>query len=303
MLRWRLILGVLLIAVLTALCWLDVRAERPGIWLLPLALPIGVLATQELLHLLGAKGLRPHAATVYVATMLPIVGACAPLLWPDSFLVGPVGRLGWIAAGVAAGLLWAIAGEMRRYTAPSNTLPNLAAAAISILYVGGLLGFMIQLRLLPVFGDLGKGGMLALLSMLMVVKLADIGAYTAGRLFGRHKFAPVLSPGKTWEGVAGGLLLALGGAYLALGPLTSRLGLVTDLSGARWWLAVGGYGILVSLAGIFGDLTESLLKRDAGVKDSSTWLPGFGGVLDLVDSLLVAAPVAYLCWASGLLGG
>ncbi len=91
-------------------------------------------------------------------------------------------------------------------------------------------------------------------------------------------------------------------AWLALGPLASAMGIESDRSLVAWLGGVLVYGLLVSSAGIVGDLAESLLKRDAGVKDSSSWLPGFGGVLDLLDSLLVAAPVAYFCWVSGLLG-
>ncbi|MGI9429304.1 MAG: phosphatidate cytidylyltransferase, partial [Bythopirellula sp.] len=210
--------------------------------------------------------------------------------------------LGWIACGLTAGLLVVVSGEMRQYDAQGQHLAKLAASAFSILYVGGLLGFLVQLRLLPVGGDVSRGGMLAMLSMIVVVKATDIGAFTAGHLWGRHKLAPTLSPGKTWEGVIGGLAFAVLWSWLSLGPIAGRFGIASKLSGASWVAAAIGYGLVVGVAGVVGDLTESLLKRDAGVKDSSTWLPGFGGVLDVLDSLLVAAPVAYLFWVSGLLG-
>jgi phosphatidate cytidylyltransferase len=205
-------------------------------------------------------------------------------------------------------LLVAVFGEMRRFAdtqqsgAHGKHLTQLAASAFSVLYVGGLLGFLIQLRLLPVGGDVSRGGMVAMLSMILVVKATDIGAFTAGHLWGRHKLAPKLSPGKTWEGVIGGLALAVLWAWLSLGPIAGRMGIESKLTGTSWIVATIGYGLVVGVAGIFGDLAESLLKRDAGVKDSSSWLPGFGGVLDLLDSLLVAAPVAYWFWVSGLLG-
>jgi phosphatidate cytidylyltransferase len=185
---------------------------------------------------------------------------------------------------------------------PAQTIASLSSAALSVLYIGGLLGFLVQLRLLPVAGDVAHGGLLAMLSMVIVVKATDIGAYTVGRLWGRRKLAPLLSPGKTWEGAAGGLAFALAGALLALGPLAHALGVASNRGWVAWVACAAIYALLVSSAGIVGDLAESLLKRDAGVKDSSTWLPGFGGVLDLLDSLLVAAPVAYFCWISGLLG-
>ncbi len=306
MLRWRLILGPLIIALLAALCWADAQAARPGIWLVPLAVVLCLLATQEMLGLFRAGGRTPLAWTVYLGTLLPLLAACAPIAWFKESSDWPaacsVDRLGWLACGLAAGLLVALVGEMRRYTEPGQTMANLGAAALSILYVGGLLGFLVQLRLLPVAGDVSHGGLLAMLSMIIVVKATDIGAYTAGRLWGRHKMAPTLSPGKTWEGVAGGMVFAIAGAWLAMGLLASRLGIESDRGGLMWLVGVLVYAMVVSWAGILGDLAESLFKRDAGVKDSSSWLPGFGGVLDLLDSLLVAAPVAYFCWICGLLG-
>jgi len=306
-LRWRLTLGPLLIALLVMLCWADTQAARPGIWLIPLAIVLCLLATREMLGLFHATGKTPLAWTVYVGTLLPVLATCAPIAWLEYPTDCPVGRLGWLACGLATGMLLALVGEMRHFSKSSQvesgqTITNLAAAALSILYVGGLLGFLVQLRLLPVAGNVSHGGMLAMLSMVIVVKATDIGAFTAGHLWGRRKMAPKLSPGKTWEGVAGGVTIALACAWLSLGPLANSLGIVSERGWAKWLGGVLLYGLLVSAAGILGDLAESLLKRDAGVKDSSTWLPGFGGVLDLLDSLLVAAPVAYFCWVSGLLG-
>lgn len=319
MLRWRLILGPLLIALLATLCWADAQAEHPGIWLVPLAVVLCLLATRELLGLLRAGGGRPLAWTVYLGTLLPLLAACAPIAWLEYPADCPVGRLGWLAGGLVAGLLVALVGEMLRYTsadqtsagqtsgpdpatAPGNTTANLAAAAFSILYVGGLLGFLVQLRLLPVAGNVSRGGLLAMLSMVIVVKATDIGAFIAGHVWGRRKLAPRLSPGKTWEGAAGGLVFAVACALLSLGPLATSLGVVSDRGLLPWLGPALLYALLVSVAGIIGDLAESLLKRDAGVKDSSSWLPGFGGVLDVLDSLLLAAPVAYFYWVSGLLG-
>ena len=137
--------------------------------------------------------------------------------------------------------------------------------------------------------------------MIIVVKATDIGAYTTGRLFGRRKLAPTLSPGKTWEGAIGGLIFAVIGSMLALGPLAESLDVEITRSGITWLTIAVIYGLVVGAAGVFGDLAESMLKRDAGVKDSSEWLLGFGGVLDLLDSLLLAAPVAYVFWVSGLI--
>ena len=135
--------------------------------------------------------------------------------------------------------------------------------------------------------------------------MGDTGAYTVGRLCGgrffRRKLAPKLSPGKTIEGAIGGLAFACIGAAVAFEWLVPQM--IGDSTGGgtsvgRWLF----FGLVVAAAGMVGDLAESLLKREAGRKDSSDWLPGFGGVLDLLDSILFAAPIAYLCWASGLVG-
>jgi phosphatidate cytidylyltransferase len=167
--------------------------------------------------------------------------------------------------------------------------------------VGGLIGFLLQLRMLGTGGsaDGARLGMLALASAILIVKLSDTGQYTAGRLFGRHKLAPAISPGKTWEGVAGGMLFAVLGAWAtqwlaeAIGIPMGSGGGIFSIHGAVFYVI---YPMVLAAAGILGDLAESLLKRDAGVKDSSTWLPGFGGILDLLDSLMGAGPVAYVFW-------
>ena len=131
------------------------------------------------------------------------------------------------------------------------------------------------------------GGAWLVLWVLAVVWAADIGAYFAGRRWGRRKLAPAVSPGKTWEGALGGLLAsiatgaALGAAVPALAP---RFGVV----------AWGASALVVGVVSIFGDLFESALKRTRGVKDSGTLLPGHGGVLDRIDSVIAAAPMMAL---------
>jgi len=291
-LRPRLFFGILIIAMLTALCWADAHATRPGVWLVPLAAVLCVLATQEMLVLLRSSGRQPIAWATYVGTLLPVMGACAPIAWIDYPADCPIGKLGWLACGLALGLLTAIVAEMGRYREPGETLANLASTALSILYVGGLLGFLIQLRL---FIN-GQWGLAAMLSVIGTVKLSDTCQYAFGSLLGKHRLAPKLSPGKTWEGTIYGITSTVVIAALVLRQALGRLGTEQTLASLIVYCA------LVAIAGIAGDLAESMLKRDAGVKDSSSWLPGLGGILDLLDSLLVAAPVAYLCWASGLIG-
>jgi phosphatidate cytidylyltransferase len=116
-----------------------------------------------------------------------------------------------------------------------------------------------------------------------VVKSADIGAYTVGMLFGKHKFSPKISPGKTWEGMAGAVVLAVIVAFF--------FAAVFDIM--VWPLAVV-FGFCFAFIGQIGDLVESMIKRDARQKDSADNVPGFGGILDVIDSPLIAAPFAYL---------
>ncbi len=283
--------------MLLGLCWLDAHAARPGIYLFFLGLVVCVLAVEELVAMFRAIGHDPHRVTIHAGALATFCAACASILWPQNWTFEPLVGLSY---GMAVGFALNVLIEIFRYRAPGKSINDLALASFAIIYIGGMLGFFVQLRMLPVGGDVARGGMLALFSMFAVVKFTDIGAYFAGHRWGRHKMAPVISPGKTWEGAAGGLALGVVMAMFTLGPLARMM----NVPSQRGWLAwLGGaiaYGLIVSAAGMIGDLAESLLKRDAGMKDSSTWLPGFGGVLDLLDSLLFAAPVAYFLWISGI---
>ncbi|SDV03028.1 phosphatidate cytidylyltransferase [Pseudomonas mucidolens] len=127
-----------------------------------------------------------------------------------------------------------------------------------------------------------------IMAVMVLVWGADIGAYFSGRAFGKRKLAPAVSPGKSWEGVYGGLALTL--------VITAVVGLVRDWSVKQMLLALVGTAVVV-LISVVGDLTESMFKRQAGIKDSSNLLPGHGGVLDRIDSLTAAIPVfAVLLW-------
>jgi len=297
LLRWRLILGILLVAVLSLLCWLDLRSDHPGIYLFPLAIIVGLFCAQELLSMFHAGGHRPLAPTLYAAVLITLLSAGVPV-----FSHHQLEHAAWLSIGLAMGLILVLVGEMLRYRERGTAIINVALAAFAVLYVGGLLGFLVQVRLLPVAGDTQHGGMLAFLSLIVVVKFTDTGAYIIGKQYGRNAMAPLLSPGKTWEGTCGGIIFAILAAFVCFGPLARLLGVPSQQGWATWVGSAVIYGLVVGCAGVIGDLAESLLKRDVGVKDSSSWLPGLGGVLDLSDSLLVAAPVAYLWWRLGLTG-
>ncbi len=297
MLRWRLLLGALLIAALAGLCWLDgtqALGAPAGLWLFPIALTLSLAASGEMLWMLAARDLRPIAPVMYLGNVVIVASNGFPLYWPSYPANCPLGRWGWPLIAFMLATLAAFVGEMVRYRQPGRSVIALGVTVFSFAYVGLLLSFVVQLR--SVISP--EWGMIALVSLIAIVKFGDTGAYTVGRLIGRHKMTPLLSPGKTWEGAIG---------HLAAGALAAWIILHFWVGGRTWghspqgtvpaWLA---YGLLVAAAGLVGDLAESLIKRDLGRKDSSTWMPGFGGVLDLLDSILFAAPVAYVAWVSGM---
>jgi phosphatidate cytidylyltransferase len=175
-------------------------------------------------------------------------------------------------------LLAAFMEQMIRYRT-HEALLRIGTTMLAVLYlgVGGALLLWIRLQ-----------GSVYLVLFLVAVKFTDIGAYFTGIAVGRHKMIPWLSPGKSWEGLIGGLVLAAGASVLVavtLGPTGLSLG------------EVALFAVAVGLAGQFGDLCESLLKRSAGIKDAGAVVPEFGGVLDIIDSPLLAAPVAMILLA------
>ena len=300
MLRWRLLLGILIIGTLAGLCWLDhwssVRGSSiPGLWLLPVAMFFTIGASHEILALANRGGARPLPWAVYGGNLLLLGSNWIPALRGSS--AGPTSLtapMAWPLLALAIGVLIVLIGEMRRYEKPGTVAGNVAAAVFALAYVGVMLSFVVQLRMAP------WGSVAAMASLIIVAKMGDIGAYTVGRLIGRHKMAPVLSPGKTIEGAGGALAFASLGAWVTFRWIIPCAGQGGGGCGPWWgWIvfaaAVGG-------AGLVGDLAESMLKRDAGCKDSSSWLPGLGGVLDILDSILLAAPIGWLCWALGLVG-
>lgn len=298
MLVWRLILGLVFGVTLAGLCWLDFLAESPGRWLLPLAVGAALLAALEVVDLLVSDPSTADRLAAAAGTVLVVAASGVALFWPDYPALGPVGQLGWSLVGIVLALGVGFGIEMVRFRGRTDACQRLATLVFGMVVVGVPLGLIVQLRAL----NDGPWGMLALLSLVIPVKLGDIGAFTVGRLLGRHKMAPYLSPGKTWEGVVGGLGASCLGAYGVFWLLGPVLGVEVSPNGAastgRWLV----FGLAVGVGGILGDLAESLLKRSAGRKDSSRWLPGFGGVLDLLDSLLGAVPIAYALWLIGLVG-
>ena len=155
---------------------------------------------------------------------------------------------------------------------------------------GLLVGLLVILPPWLALVQLRQAGALTLLAVMAIVWLADIAAYVFGRRFGKHKLAPTISPGKTWEGALGAA-----GAVVVYGfVLAPGLPAVLGANYALLFVVL----VVVTAIGIIGDLFESLLKRQAGLKDSSNFLPGHGGVLDRIDSLTSTLPLAAMVWLS-----
>jgi phosphatidate cytidylyltransferase len=181
--------------------------------------------------------------------------------------------------------------EMVFYREPGGSVLRVALLVWMTAYLGLLPSFLAQLRWWPrLEGATGPDlrGTLALALAIFVPKSCDIGAYFTGRLLGRHRMTPILSPKKTWEGLLGGLLLAATLAVVLnrIDPGNGQRLLGSDATAAA-------FGVTLGVAGSLGDLAESLIKRDRGHKDASRLIPGFGGVLDVIDAVLFAAPVAW----------
>jgi phosphatidate cytidylyltransferase len=231
-----------------------------GWWLFALATVAAMLSLHE--FWLMARGLAPLAPAGYVGAVLALVGA--ELSGVDWMLGGALTTL------ALAFLLKAISAARAAATAAiSGTL-------MGALWIGGGLSFLLLLRGLP------EHGRLALFTVLIAVWAGDTLAYVGGRLGGRHKMAPSTSPGKTWEGFVCG---TAGTVFVAFVALYKQHFLSIPQSVVL--------GVVLAVAGPLGDLFESLLKRDAGVKDSGTLLGGHGGVLDRLDAFFFAAPAAY----------
>ncbi len=173
---------------------------------------------------------------------------------------------------------------LRQFFSRSNTAGILAISTtlFGLMYVPWLLNFIQKINFFP-----GVDGHFYLLFFVLITKFSDTGAYAVGSLFGKHKMIPRISPGKTWEGFAGAILVSTAASLVFFHFCGSHLRGMTYAHAAV-------LGVILSVSAVVGDLIESLFKREAGVKDSGHFFPGIGGILDLLDSLLFNAPIMYL---------
>ncbi|PPL14479.1 phosphatidate cytidylyltransferase [Microterricola pindariensis] len=235
------------------------------------AIVLVLFASYEFASALRAGGRQVPRIPTVIAAMAVV---------PAAFYGGAAGQWVSILLGTLFVVLWRLVEQAvpsRRTPGPA-LLPDLGASVFVQIYVTFLASFAVVL--------VGQdGGEWWTLAFLIVVIAADTGAYASGLMFGKHPMAPVISPKKTWEGFAGGAV-----ATIIAGVL---LGLF--MLGQPWWFGLI-FGVAMLLSATLGDLAESLIKRDLGIKDMSSWLPGHGGFLDRLDSILPSAAVAFVLY-------
>ena len=317
MLRHRLIFGPVMIAALIGVFYLDDRLDQIDIsdtWVQTLFpgrsyLPAGLMMFAALLVLvvLGCRELctifrvKGAMASTPMVTAAAIIGLLLTYIVPhqlDSQMTIAI-----FATMLAAVFLTTLV-IYSRHRRTEGAVLVAAVTMFALIYMGLLPGFFLAIR--------RWHSAWVIAAIILVTKSCDIGAYFTGRAIGRHKLITWLSPGKTWEGLVGGVITSALVAMAAAAVLNGLefAGTYSSIDGQRVFNQTdyplgpaAGAGLLIGAVGQFGDLCASLFKRDAGVKDSGSAVPGFGGVLDLADSPIVVAPVAYWLLALARLAG
>ena len=239
--------------------------EQAGLWILAL---LALLSQGELYRLLGKIGFHTLRKTGLICGFLIITGS---YYFPGF----PVPALSVVIC--SCGALTRIKG--------GRAIHSLMATLFGVFFIPYLLQFLVQAIHL---GDTEISGIFLAIWIVATLKFTDVGALLLGMKFGKHKLAPKASPAKTWEGAVGGVTLAV--IVSTLYTLIFSFALPEDF---LWWKA-GLAAIPLGIVGIVSDLIESVVKRQANVKDSGDFIPGIGGAFDLVDSILLGAPVGYM---------
>jgi phosphatidate cytidylyltransferase len=235
-------------------------------------------ACRELHQALQKKGIEATLAPILAGCVVIAFGPYAIETWLPDTLTMTAALLACLALTVLATLIW------RMPRGPAGYVRDASASVLIIAYVPLLASF----GLLMLVGEHGPARIVA---YILVVTMSDTGGLIAGRMFGRHLLAPKISPKKSWEGLIGSLVFGI-----AAGVGTAVFGLKVP-----FWVGIV-LGVSLVAVGTCGDLVESMIKRDIGIKDMSSFLPGHGGVMDRLDSLLFAAPVAWMImyvWVPG----
>jgi phosphatidate cytidylyltransferase len=252
----RILIAVVLLPLVIGLAYLG------GWWLFGLALVGGLLALHELYVM--ARELRPLVLGGYLGFVATLLGL---QLGGVEWMLG-----GLLATFVLAFVVYGLGGVRQSATT------SFGVTVLGVAWVGAGIGCLLLVRDIPEFG------FWAVMAVLFTVFAADTGAFFAGRAFGRHRMAPAISPNKSWEGFVGGVLAAIGVAFVILYKDRDEFLTISES------LVLG---LVIALAAVLGDLFESAVKRDLDVKDSGRVLGGHGGMLDRLDSLLWAGPAAF----------
>ncbi len=313
MLKYRLPFGIAMVIALIALIWGDDRIGavnvegtflaswlgqpelRPGILVFGIFLLLITVGAGELVNIFHAKGIKANA---FVVRLAGLVGFAMFYVMPGD-LNGPA-ALAFVGTPIAVVFLAALVAHAA-HKQPDGAVAAGGAALFGLVYMGMMPGFYLLVR--------AEFSAWIIMAIIITTKNCDTGAYTFGRMFGKHKLIFWLSPGKTWEGLAGGVAFsALTGVLLAAIANGNDIPLRVDTTTGElvamdiplWYAAIAG--ALLGLIGHGGDLIASLFKRDAGIKDSGNTIPGFGGVLDVCDSPIVVAPLGYWLLQASVIG-
>lgn len=236
------------------------------IWWLPVLAVAMPIATHEVIRRLGEAG--------YALPTIPLLVGGQAMIWL-TWPYGANGLLGAYGGTIVVCMVWRLLGR-GLHEQPVNYLRDIAASVLLATWVP----FFASFTALLIFQD--DGGV-RVFTVIVTVVFADIGGYVAGVLFGKHLMAPAISPKKSWEGLGGSLLFGITAAVLT----------VTYLLDKPWWVGVP-LGLMLVITGVLGDLVESQVKRDLGIKDMGTLLPGHGGIMDRIDAMLPSAVAGWI---------
>lgn len=280
-LRNRLLIGPLLGGLAFGLLAWDIAAGTS--WgSLCLAALVALTSPREFARL--CRGLAPGVQTAPI-----VIGTLAMVatVYPGVSALGIESRISFGPVVLALGFVWICLAQMARH-ALDHFIANVATSALGLVYIGLAMLLLAELSVHSGTPDDPARGPKLLALAIAACKFGDIAAFFGGRAFGKHKMAPRISPGKTWEGFAFSLVGSVGGTFLVAWLLEL---VAAPAAFASWWQPVV-WGLILGPCGVLGDLVESCFKRSAEMKDSGGGIPGFGGFLDVFDAVLIAAPVA-----------
>ena len=293
MYRIRIPIGLLLLATVAGIFYLDFR-NQTAIFSKTVIAILAVVALSEFYRLMERRGDRPYR---WYGIGSAVVGFLLMIVYPPAINTSMIDPQQLWFSAIFLGLMLRLLLDSHE----ERVLEKTAYTALGLVYIYFLMAHLLLIRDLGLHPELvlqqedltrrNQAGVIYLFFFVLVVKGTDIGGYLLGKAIGKHKLCPHISPKKSWEGLFGGIVVSLGFAFglRHLFPvLHNHLSIAMTIA----------FALVMCLLSLFGDLTKSIVKRRCQVKDSANLIPEFGGILDLVDSLILAAPVAYywLLW-------